>query len=138
MIAYTFKDEVHEEGKLISVKDRTIVKTGVEIEFSLNKMEENENLLEKQKKEVEGVIENRKAIISNIESFHPFVKELTEEQRNTVFMYREAEIDIKEYQPASDKINEMLEKSAIEKKEIIKQLELEIEPVEVTDIKDNA
>lgn len=118
MITYTIKENNED------IKKATIVKTGHEIEFTLEQMEENEALLEKQKKEIEGVVQNRFGIMSNIEDNHAFVKELSDKERFTVHMYEEAKNEYKKYNEALSRVNEMLDKSAKEKAEIKSQLNI--------------
>lgn len=128
MITYTFKPEENTNDGVIKVtkkNDRVIVKTGHEVEFTLTDMENNEAYLEKQKKEIVPVIEHRKAVMQNVKENHPIVSELTPEQRHAVHMYREAEVELEKYEEVLAEVNRVLEKSAEEKKEIIKQLNLE-------------
>lgn len=128
MITYTFKPEENTNDGVIKVtkkNDRVIVKTGHEVEFTLTDMENNEAYLEKQKKEIVPVIEHRKAVMQNVTENHPIVLELTPEQRHAVHMYREAEVELEKYEEVIAEVNRVLEKSAEEKKEIIKQLNLE-------------
>ncbi len=128
MITYTFKPEENTNDGVIKVtkkNDRVIVKTGHEVEFTLADMENNEAYLEKQKKEIVPVIEHRKAVMQNVTENHPIVSELTPEQRHAVHMYREAEVELEKYEEVLAEVNRVLDKSAEEKKEIIKQLNLE-------------
>ena len=128
MITYTFKPEENTNDGVIKVtkkNDRVIVKSGHEVEFTLTDMENNEAYLEKQKKEIVPVIEHRKAVMQNVTENHPIVSELTPEQRHAVHMYREAEVELEKYEEVLAEVNRVLEKSAEEKKEIIKQLNLE-------------
>ena len=128
MITYTFKPEENTNDGVIKVtkkNDRVIVKSGYEVEFTLADMENNEAYLEKQKKEIVPVIEHRKAVMQNVTENHPIVSELTPEQRHAVHMYREAEVELEKYEEVLAEVNRVLDKSAEEKKEIIKQLNLE-------------
>ncbi len=128
MITYTFKPEENTNDGVIKVtkkNDRVIVKSGHEVEFTLADMENNEAYLEKQKKEIVPVIEHRKAVMQNVTENHPIVLELTPEQRHAVNMYREAEVELEKYEEVLAEVNRVLDKSAEEKKEIIKQLNLE-------------
>lgn len=128
MITYTFKPEENTNDGVIKVtkkNDRVIVKSGHEVEFTLTDMENNEAYLEKQKKEIVPVIEHRKAVMQNVTENHPIVSELTPEQRHAVHMYREAEVELEKYEEVLAEVNRVLDKSAEEKKEIIKQLNLE-------------
>lgn len=128
MITYTFKPEENANDGVIKVtkkNDRVIVKSGHEVEFTLADMENNEAYLEKQKKEIVPVIEHRKAVMQNVTENHPIVSELTPEQRHAVHMYREAEVELEKYEEVLAEVNRVLDKSAEEKKEIIKQLNLE-------------
>jgi|VirMetMinimDraft_7_1064189.scaffolds.fasta_scaffold66490_2 hypothetical protein len=127
MITYTFKEiETPQDGIVVTkAKDRVIVKSGHETEFTLADMEANEKGLEKNKKEIVPVIEHRKAVMKNVSENHPIVLELTPEQRHAVYMYREAEVELETYEKTLERVDEVLAKSAVEKAEIYKQLNLE-------------
>lgn len=137
MITYTFKPEENTNDgvvKLTKLKDRVIVKTGHEIEFTLEDMEANEAYLEKQKREIEPVIAHRKAVMQNVSENHPIVTEITAEQRHAVHMYREAEVELEKYEDVLKEVNRVLEKSHAEKEEIKKQLNIESELKTVEEI----
>lgn len=127
MITYTFKETETPEGEIVltKAKDRVIIKSGHETEFTLADMEANEKGLEKNKKEIEPVIEHRKAVMKNVSENHPIVLELTPEQRHAVHMYREAEAELETYEKTLARVEEVLAKSAVEKANIYKQLNLE-------------
>ena len=122
MITYTIKEENE------NIKDAIIEKTGHSIQFTLQDMERNEQDLNKFKKECEATANNRKLTIENIESFHPFVTELSEEDLHTAFMYYKAKEDYKAYTSKRDEVVKVLNESYEEKVEIKKQLGIEDEP----------
>ena len=118
MITYTIKESNED------IKKAVIEKTGHTAEFTLSLVEENEASILKTLKELGGVIDNRKAIMTNIEEHHDFVKELTEEQRNTVLMHRTAEMELQQYETKRDEVQKILDDSKVEVQEIKKQLNI--------------
>lgn len=67
-----------------------IEKSGITAEFSMQDLETERKQLRKYLDEFKAKRAYEAARVENIEHFHPFVKELTEEQRFTVHMYTEA------------------------------------------------
>lgn len=129
MITYTIKESNE------NINDAIIEKTGHAIQFTLQDMERNEQDLEKFKRECEATANNRKLTIENIESFHPFVTELSEEDLHTAFMYYKAKEDYKAYTSKLEEVLKVLGESYKEKAEIKGQLGIVDEPV-VIDAKD--
>lgn len=92
-IKYTLKpqqievDDV-EDVKFPPLNERIIEKSGAKLYFSLKDIEDNIEINNKKKKEVEAKLEVEKAKMENIEHFHPEVKEYTAEQLHTAAMYK--------------------------------------------------
>lgn len=102
--------------------DRIIEKRGHVITFSMNEIKANTEALLKQKKEQEAMFKHRNAVIENIEHHHPFVKDLTDEQRLTVWMYQDAKGNRDIFKKNLDSIEKQLKDDEEEVAEIIKQL----------------
>lgn len=72
------------------LKDRIIIKSGDTVEFSMAQVEKNMADYLKFKKEREAQIAHEEAIISNVEHFHPFVLEMSDQDLLTAWMYKES------------------------------------------------
>jgi len=73
-----------------ALKDRTIMKFGDVVEFSMNEIEKNMSDFNKFKKEQEAQKAHQEAIMKNVEHFHPFILEMSEQDLLTAWMYKEA------------------------------------------------
>ena len=104
------------------VKDRIIEKRGHVITFTLNQVEENTKALLKSIKEIGAKKELENAKMVNIEGFHPFVKELSEQDLHTAWMYQESKTLAKMCEEKLKEINDQIEKDAIEVEEIKNQI----------------
>ena len=117
-IEYKFKEG--EEDK--PVEERTIVKSGVEVEFTMVAMNNDDNHFNKALKELKANRDLKKGVVDNIEQHHPFVKDFSEMDLSTLHMYHEN----KKLQKAfDDKIVEIegdYKKHLEEKEEIRKQI----------------
>ena len=119
------------------VKDRIIEKYGEVLEFSLNDIEYNYKELLKNKKEFEAkrVYENAKK--ENIEHYHPFVLEMSEEDLHIAHMYKESSSWVGICDSKLKEIEEQLEKDKAEIEEIKAQIpelaEIESPYVDVTE-----
>ena len=79
------------------VSDRTIEKTGSVQEFSLTGLYHDTLTFEKTLKELKGNRDLKDSVCKNIESHHPFVKDLSEMDRYTIHMYQENMALVKAY-----------------------------------------
>lgn len=104
------------------IRERVIEKRGHVITFSLKELEDNDADMEKQLKEQKAMLEHRTAVIENIEHHHPFVKDLTEEQLLTVWMYKDAKGNQEIFQDNIEKLEKQLKEDEEEIKEILKQI----------------
>lgn len=112
------------------IKDRIIEKRGAVQEFTMNDIEYNMKNLLNTKRELEAKREYENARAENIEHHHPFVKNLTDEEIVTVWMYKEATGLRKMCDDKLKLINEQLEKDLEEIEEIKNQIpELKESPV---------
>ena len=134
MMQYNFKkleivaDSVS-DIKIPDVNDRVIEKIGHVITFSLNQVLENTRVLEKTLKEIEAKKELESAKMINIEGFHPFVKELSEQDLHTAFMYQQSKALVTMCEAKAKEIKDQMESDAKEVEEIKSQIpELNIHP----------
>lgn len=128
MITYTIK-ETNED-----IKKAVIVKTGHETEFTLERVAYNEEVLLKNKREVDATLKHHQLIIDNVIEHNPFIKDLTDEQQHAVHMYYESN-SVK--RQCEDKLNEIgtnIFNSAMEVAEIKKQLGIVDEPSEPVNV----
>ena len=115
--------------KIPDVNDRVIEKRGHVITFSLNQVLENTRVLEKTLKEIEAKKELESAKMINIEGFHPFVKELSEQDLHTAFMYQQSKALVTMCEAKAKEIKDQMESDAKEVEEIKSQIpELNIHP----------
>ncbi len=104
------------------IRDRVIEKRGHVITFSLNEVEANDQQLEEKRKEQESMFKNREAVIANIEHHHPFVKDLSDEQLLTVWMYKDAMRNRDQFKKNIDALEKQLQEDKEEIEEILKQI----------------
>lgn len=90
LVPIELKIEDLEDIVFPNIKDRKIEKQGQSIFFSMKDIENNLEHNAKTRKETTTKLDLEKAKKENIESFHPFVLDLTEEQLHTAFMYKSA------------------------------------------------
>jgi len=127
MMQYNFKkleivaDSVS-DIKIPDVNDRVIEKIGHVITFSLNQVLENTRVLEKTLKEIEAKKELESAKMINIEGFHPFVKELSEQDLHTAFMYQQSKALVTMCEAKAKEIKDQMESDAKEVEEIKSQI----------------
>lgn len=119
-------------------KMSTIEKRGDVVTFTYADIEEQERLLGKALKEITAKRDLEAAKLLNIESYHPFVKNLSEEELFTAHMYQESKAITIVAQPKIDQIQKQLDEYAAEKAVIRQQLPVlaevadESKPVEVS------
>jgi len=117
-----------EEVKFPDLKDRIIEMRGQVVEITLNGLENTRNKRKKAIKELEAKSKHEKAKIENIESFHPFVKEMEEKDLHTVWMYYQSKAIAKGCDEEIDKLKGWIETDDKELQEIYKQIP-ELNPV---------
>lgn len=104
------------------MKSRTIVKTGDVVEFTMNEVEVNNEQLEKLKKELTAQIAHEKAVMENIEHFHKFVTEMSDEDLLTAWMYKESKGKVTLLTPKLEDVEKVLDESYKEIEEIKNQI----------------
>ena len=117
-----------EEIALPDPKDRVIEMRGQVVEITLSGLENTQNQRKKAIKELEAKAEHEKAKIDNIESFHPFVKEMEEKDLHTVWMYYQSKGIVKGCTEEVEKLKGWIESDEKELQEIYKQIP-ELSPV---------
>lgn len=104
------------------LKDRVIEKRGHLITFTMNEIERNDEILKRNRKEVEAKMEYEKAVMHNVESYHPFVLDMTPEDLLTAWMYQEAKGNVKMCADKLEEIDKQLTEDEAEIAEIKKQI----------------
>lgn len=105
-------------------KAARIEKGNLKVTFTLQDVENEQALLEKHLKEFRGQHEIESAKVSNIEDNHPFVKDLSEQDRFTVHMYQEAKAILHVLNERIPLFEKQLETSREEVDHICKVLDL--------------
>lgn len=114
-------------------KDSVIEKSGIKATFTLREIEANRDALTRTKTELEAQIKVQDATTSNIESFHPFVKDMSLEDTHAAGMFYEARAYRDKCQEKLDSINKILTDEGAEADLIMTTLGLvkaELPPVE--------
>jgi len=112
------------------LKERVIEKRGHVITFTLAQVEENTRQHEKVKRELEAKRDLENAKMINIEGFHPFVKELSEEDLHTAWMYFESKSISKVCESKLKELYAQMLNDKNEVEEIKKQIpELNVSPI---------
>ena len=102
-----YKIKEGEESK--PAEDRIIEKTGLVINFSMTEMYNDIQSFEKTLKGLKGNRDNQNAVCTNIEIHHPFIKDLSDIDRRTIYMYEEAFTLRKQYNDKIDEIEKQYE-----------------------------
>lgn len=80
------------ENKPASVRDTVIEKHNGVITFTLGQLESSQRQLHKLERELQAQADLDGAKMTNIEEHHPFVKDLSEEDRFTVALYHDSAV----------------------------------------------
>ncbi len=105
-----------------ALKDRVIEKTGHVITFTLAQVEANTIVLERTLSELVSMLNHEKAVVENVESFHPFVKDFSAEDLFTLWMYKESKEKMDKYDKKIKEIEKQLQEDKEEVEEILKQI----------------
>lgn len=103
-------------------KERIIEKRGQVIEFTLHEVEQDLVKLNKLKIEMQAQIDHENAKVVNIEHFHPFVTEMSEQDLSTAFLYHEAKSKSKLFTAKLAEVEEAYNEESREVEEIKKQI----------------
>lgn len=127
MISYKLKQINIDAKDLGDVKfpnlaDRVIEKSGHVDEFTMNDIKSNQKYNAKNRVELNGKMRYEKAIMTNIEDNHKFVKKLTDEQLFTAWMYQESKKKVEICEKTIAEIDEETKKSEVEIDEIVSQI----------------
>ena len=116
---YKYKDD--QSVDLIDA-ERIIEKTGHTITFTMQEVELNTANLLKAKKEIEAKKELEKAKMENIQSFHPFILDMSEQDLLTCWLYKESKGIVDMCIKKLEQIDKQMEDDRLEIIEINKQL----------------
>lgn len=108
--------------KFPEMKDRTIEKYGDVVEFTLSDIETADAEMIKRKKELQAKHDYEKVVVENIEQHHPFVKEMSEQDLLTVWMYKQAKGHVAICKENIEKLDAQIEADKKEIEEIMKQI----------------
>lgn len=141
-LKFNFKEG--EESK--PANERTIQQTGAIVEFSFIQTENDSRKFEKQLLELNGNRNIQAGVVSNVETHHPFVKEMEDADLFAAHMYQEAKSKVKAYDLKIAEIEAayVQHKADIEKmKEALPELAVVVSPLsneggEVVEQKDEA
>lgn len=111
-----------DDFKFPPYKERIIEKRGQVIEFTLHDIEQDLVKLDKLKTEMKAQLDHENAKIVNIEHFHPFVKEMSEQDLSTAYLYYEAKSKIKLFSNKLEEVEEAYNEESAEVEEIKKQI----------------
>lgn len=111
-----------EETVFPALKERIIEKRGEVLEFSLDDIEYNLKQLIGKRKELEAKLKYETMKKDNIETHHPFVKDISEQDLFTTHMYQEACIWVKTCEDKIKEIDEQIKKDESEVAEIKSQI----------------
>lgn len=103
-------------------RSSVIEKRGYTITFTLTELEANDRQMEKQAKELEAKRDYEAAKMTNIETNHPFVLDMSEQDLFTAHMYMEAKATRRVCDLKATEIRTQLAEDAAEIAEILKQV----------------
>lgn len=102
-------------------KDSVIEKDNIVAKFTIRDFENNIERMQKTLRELEAKHKVELAVMDNIERNHPFVKDLTDEQLNTAWMYQEAKAVVVQYAPRIAEFYEALNAEVKEMEDVKKR-----------------
>lgn len=100
-------------------KNAKIEKSGIKSTFTLREIETNRATFQKLEKELEAQILVQDATTTNIENFHPFVKEMSMEDMHTAGMFYQARGYRDECQKKLDVVKKLLADEQAEEETIM-------------------
>ena len=111
-----------EDVKIPTANERVIEMHGQIVELTLQGIADTQLEREKKVKELfaKKLLEEKK--MSNIEQFHPFVKDMSDEDLHTVWMYYESKALVSSCTTEGEKIQGWIDSDAKEVEEIKKQI----------------
>lgn len=123
MYSYKIKEENTDINKVV------IEKGNITHSFTLADMTEEQNALKKYLKEFAANQTVKKTMMDNVEEYHPFVKDFTDEQLFTTALYQQAKEAYTQYANKIEEFTKQLKDSEAETIEIIKQIGVSTEQV---------
>ena len=112
----------NETGEEILMEDRTIEKRGHVIEFTLSDVDANIRQNTKTQTELAAKVKVDSAKQENIINFHPFLKNMSEEEIFTAWLYQDTQNTIDLVQSKLDEVEAQIESDTEEMKVIKEQL----------------
>lgn len=90
-------------------RDSVIEKDQITAKFTIREFEDNIERMNKTIRELEAKFKHEKVVVNNIEHHHPFVKDMSEQDQYTVWMYREAKEVVKQFEPRIEEFKKALQ-----------------------------
>lgn len=115
---YTYKIKEENEDPMLSV----IEKGGVTVDFTLQDVENDIRHNTKLKKELEARLKLDKAKVENIEHFHPWVKDWSDEQLSIAHLYAESRSVVRSFPERIREATEAIEELEAAKEDIKSQI----------------
>lgn len=134
-MSYEYKIKESKEDPRESV----IEKSGITSEFTVHQIEASIKQNAKTVKELTAMEQIESAKVTNVETNHPFVKEMTEADRFAVHMYHEAEVKLRVIREKLAEFKKENDFDVTELEEIEKQTGIKTSPVTINpeDLKTN-
>lgn len=110
------------EYKLIDKETKKIALHGYVPEFTLGELENNIEILKKNKRELDANIKLQEAKKGNIEEHHPFVLHMEPEDIFTCHMYQETKDMLKKFTDMLERVEAQLKSDEEERDEVFKQI----------------
>lgn len=105
-------------------KQSVIEKDGITAKFTIQNFEDNIERMTKTIKEIRAKFNHEQVVVNNIEEHHPWVKDLSEQDLYTAWMYQEAKEVVKQYEPRLKEFEDALQTEVQETTYVKKLLEL--------------
>jgi len=102
--------------------DSKIEKLGVVVKFSMREIEADINAFNKLIKELTATVDYNAAKMANIETYHPFVTTMSEEDLFTAHMYQDAKAIVKVGKDKMAEVQKALDDYVVEKADINSQI----------------
>jgi predicted nucleic acid-binding Zn-ribbon protein len=100
----------------------TIVKRKVDVEFTMQQLDDQEHALTKKITELKAQRDYEDAVCQNVEHFHEWVKDFDAEKISTLSIYTKARTNLDQINPVLAKYEEVLAEHLVEVAEIKHQI----------------
>ena len=105
-------------------KDSVIEKDNIKASFTIRQFEDNIERMNKTIREIEAKYKHEDVVVKNIEEHHPWVKDMSEQDLYTVWMYQEAKEVVKQYEPRIKEFKDAVQTEMQEMEHVKRKLNL--------------